>query len=173
MLTFLINRYPIDKKVQFVATVCKYWSLKRQERKGAPLLRRLHIQSFSSTASVVGNLSYEELNHKFDLLLDIRDNLEKAKEILDQICKREALKVFSFFHLEPQIEIEFWVLVFGFLLFAFSLFRFFTFSLFAFQFVFISPSLLLWFAFLFLLFFFLCVLSYAFQSFYIPNWKPT
>jgi hypothetical protein len=41
------------KKLEFVLLVCKYWSLKREARRGAPLLKRLHLEPW--TASNTGN----------------------------------------------------------------------------------------------------------------------
>jgi hypothetical protein len=32
------------KKQELIATICKYWSLKRESRRGAPLLKRLHLE---------------------------------------------------------------------------------------------------------------------------------
>ncbi|RUO95454.1 PHD-like zinc-binding domain-containing protein, partial [Jimgerdemannia flammicorona] len=34
----------LRKKPQLVATICRYWSLKRESRRGAPLLKRLHLE---------------------------------------------------------------------------------------------------------------------------------
>ncbi len=44
--TFRNNKY--SKKTQFLTEVCKYWALKREQRKGAPLLKRLHLEVFDS-----------------------------------------------------------------------------------------------------------------------------
>ncbi|RCH82032.1 nuA3 HAT complex component nto1, partial [Rhizopus stolonifer] len=34
----------VKKKAMMVASICKYWSLKRESRRGAPLLKRLHLE---------------------------------------------------------------------------------------------------------------------------------
>jgi NuA3 HAT complex component NTO1 len=35
----------IRKREQFVERLCRYWSLKREARRGAPLLKRLHLEA--------------------------------------------------------------------------------------------------------------------------------
>jgi hypothetical protein len=49
-----INRVIIRKKLDFVLSVCKYWSLKREARRGAPLLKRLHLEPWTATSSATG-----------------------------------------------------------------------------------------------------------------------
>lgn len=39
-----ISRIKMGKKVVFISAVCRYWSLKREARRGAPLLKRLHLE---------------------------------------------------------------------------------------------------------------------------------
>lgn len=40
----------IRKKADFVLMMCRYWSLKREARRGAPLLKRLHLEPWTASA---------------------------------------------------------------------------------------------------------------------------
>jgi hypothetical protein len=53
-----INKIVIRKRSEFVELVCRYWSLKREARRGAPLLRRLHLEPW--TASAGGRVQTDE-----------------------------------------------------------------------------------------------------------------
>jgi hypothetical protein len=46
-----IAKINIRKKLEFVLLVCKYWSLKREARRGAPLLKRLHLEPWTASNS--------------------------------------------------------------------------------------------------------------------------
>jgi NuA3 HAT complex component NTO1 len=47
-----IGKVIIRKKYDFVLLMCKYWSLKREARRGAPLLKRLHLEPWTASASM-------------------------------------------------------------------------------------------------------------------------
>lgn len=46
-----IARIPLRQKDKFVLMVCRYWSLKREARRGAPLLKRLHLEPWTVNSS--------------------------------------------------------------------------------------------------------------------------
>lgn len=59
-----ITKINVRKKLEFVLLVCKYWSLKREARRGAPLLKRLHLEPWTASNSGSGSGSSEADNHQ-------------------------------------------------------------------------------------------------------------
>lgn len=57
-----ITKISVRKKLDFVLLVCKYWSLKREARRGAPLLKRLHLEPWTASNSGNGSGSSEADN---------------------------------------------------------------------------------------------------------------
>jgi hypothetical protein len=43
VLTY-VQKLTIARKKEFLNSLCRYWSLKREARRGAPLLKRLHLE---------------------------------------------------------------------------------------------------------------------------------
>lgn len=39
-----VEKVKVRKKQQLLGAICRYWSLKREARRGAPLLKRLHLE---------------------------------------------------------------------------------------------------------------------------------
>lgn len=56
-----ITKVVLRKKLEFVNTLCRYWSLKREARRGAPLLKRLHLEPWTAAAGVRMRSDQEKL----------------------------------------------------------------------------------------------------------------
>ncbi|KAJ7636157.1 PHD-zinc-finger like domain-containing protein [Mycena polygramma] len=87
-----INRTKLRKKPEFVAMMCKYWSLKREARRGAPLLKRLHLEPWTAST---GSRSQgeEEKVMKLEQLKHLRKDLEDLRGLTELSRKRETRKL--------------------------------------------------------------------------------
>lgn len=87
-----VARIPLRRKPQTVAQIVRYWSLKRQEMRGAPLLKRLHIEPWT-----VGNFVDERTSAlklaKLQYLYRLREDLEKVRLLAELVRKREKAKL--------------------------------------------------------------------------------
>lgn len=84
-----------QKKVSaqnFLYTICKYWSLKRESRRGAPLLKRLHLEPWTASASA-HRQTEEEKTKKLQTQLLLRGDLEKVRMLAELVRKRERAKL--------------------------------------------------------------------------------
>ncbi|KAG0242351.1 nuA3 HAT complex component nto1 [Actinomortierella wolfii] len=80
------------KKYRFLYTICKYWSLKRESRRGAPLLKRLHLEPWTASASAHRQTEEEKMK-KLQTLLTLRGDLEKVRMLAELVRKRERAKL--------------------------------------------------------------------------------
>ncbi|KAI9314570.1 hypothetical protein BX666DRAFT_1968030 [Dichotomocladium elegans] len=101
----------LRKKTQLITSICRYWSLKRESRRGAPLLKRLHLEviffcvlslpEFTAlnmqqpwTASSSQHKQTEvEKAHRAKAMMNLRADLEKVRMLSEQVQKREKLKL--------------------------------------------------------------------------------
>ncbi|EHS64083.1 uncharacterized protein PGTG_20786 [Puccinia graminis f. sp. tritici CRL 75-36-700-3] len=72
--------------------ICKYWSLKREVRRGAPLLKRLHLEPWTA-AGGISSKNEEDRRRKYGLLVAVRHDLQQVKNLAAMICKREKIKL--------------------------------------------------------------------------------
>ncbi|KAG8823068.1 nuA3 HAT complex component nto1 [Serendipita sp. 401] len=56
-----ISKVTLRKKPHVVLSVCKYWSLKREARRGAPLLKRLHLEPWTTATSAAQQTEEDRL----------------------------------------------------------------------------------------------------------------
>ncbi|KAF9269421.1 hypothetical protein L218DRAFT_993471 [Marasmius fiardii PR-910] len=86
-----ITKIAIRKRLEFLHLMCRYWSLKREARRGAPLLKRLHLEPWTA-ANGSQIQSEEHRTIKLDLLRRLQEDLQKAKAMVELTRKREIKK---------------------------------------------------------------------------------
>lgn len=96
-----MQRFPFSKRKDFVAEACRYWTLKREARRGAALLKRLQLQmeTFSSMEltrrdfSAMGPSGKARLERRIEFATMLIKDLEQLKTLSDEIVKRELDKL--------------------------------------------------------------------------------
>lgn len=118
-----VSKLKMANKREFMNLLCRYWSLKREARRGAPLLKRLHlevscslclfrfslfrtgwVESLALTSSTNTNqpwtasgTSHHQTEHekakKLELMRLVRNDLEKVRMLTEQVRKREKKKL--------------------------------------------------------------------------------
>ena len=96
-----IQRFPFRKRKDFLSEACRYWTLKREARRGAALLKRLQLQmeSFSSMEltrrdfAAMGPSGKARLARRIQFAQNLVQDLEQLKTLSDAIVAREQLKV--------------------------------------------------------------------------------
>ncbi|GAA5811396.1 hypothetical protein MFLAVUS_004831 [Mucor flavus] len=82
----------LKKKQLAIASICRYWSLKRESRRGAPLLKRLHLEPWTASASQLKQTEVEKA-HKASSMIMLRADLDKLRLLSEQVQKREKYKL--------------------------------------------------------------------------------
>ncbi|KAF5379335.1 hypothetical protein D9757_007638 [Collybiopsis confluens] len=91
-ITQYVAKISVRRRSDFLLMVCKYWSLKREARRGAPLLKRLHLEPW--TASGSGKMqSEEERIMKLGHLRHLEQDLFKLRELAALTWQRESRKL--------------------------------------------------------------------------------
>lgn len=96
-----IHRFPIRKKTVFVTDICKYWSLKRESRRNASLIKRLQLKKENETTY---NLSEDQLMRQIEFATNLKRDLEKILELVDMVKKREEEKKKISYYLETVAD---------------------------------------------------------------------
>ena len=85
-----LQRFNVRKKKEYVAEVCKYWTLKREARRGAALLKRLQLQMDTFSSFEVTRRNYQAQGAAGRARLDRRiafaENLAKDVDWIRQVC---------------------------------------------------------------------------------------
>src|SRR6185312_6112362 len=90
-----IQRFPFRKRKDFLSEACRYWTLKREARRGAGLLKRLQLQmeTFSSMEltrrdfSTMGPNGKARLARRIEFAGSILKDLEQLKDLSEKIVQ--------------------------------------------------------------------------------------
>lgn len=93
-----LQRFSIHKRREFVADACRYWTLKREARRGAALLKRLQLQmeTFSSMEltrrnfAAMGSVGKERLDKRIEFARALLADLQHLQSMSENVVSREA-----------------------------------------------------------------------------------
>lgn len=96
-----LQRFTIRKRKEYAAEACKYWTLKRESRRGAALLKRLQLQmeTFSSMEITrrnfagMGPAGRVRLQRRIDFAEQLLRDVEKLRTMCDDVRRREEEKL--------------------------------------------------------------------------------
>ncbi|KAI0402697.1 hypothetical protein F4802DRAFT_341784 [Xylaria palmicola] len=96
-----LQRFNFLKRKEFVSDACRYWTLKREMRRGAALLKRLQLQmeTFSSMEltrrnfASMGSSGKARLSRRIEFAEMILKDLEQLKSLSQEIVEKEKSKL--------------------------------------------------------------------------------
>ena len=96
-----LQRFTVRKRRDYAMEICRYWTLKREARRGAALLKRLQLQmeTFSSTEITrrnfvgMGAAGRVRLERRVDFAEKLSQDVDKLRILCDEIKRREREKL--------------------------------------------------------------------------------
>jgi NuA3 HAT complex component NTO1 len=96
-----LGKFNIAKRKEFVQEACKYWTLKREARRGAALLKRLQLQmeAFSSMEITrrnfagMGAAGRPRLKRRIEFAERLEEDMERIRVLSELVKQREAEKL--------------------------------------------------------------------------------
>ncbi|KAL4974225.1 enhancer of polycomb-like-domain-containing protein [Aspergillus desertorum] len=96
-----LQRFGVRQRKQYAEDACKYWTLKREARRGAALLKRLQLQleTFSSMEmtrrdyAAMGATGNKRLQRRIDFGDRLYRDLDRLRMLCDEVKKREREKL--------------------------------------------------------------------------------
>lgn len=94
-------RFSVPKKKEYVQEICKYWTLKREARRGAALLKRLQLQMETFSSFEVTRRDYKaqgaagraRLDRRTEFAEMLAADLERIRAICELVKEREKQKL--------------------------------------------------------------------------------
>lgn len=96
-----LQRFNIHKRKEYAADACRYWTLKREARRGAALLKRLQLQmeTFSSMEITrrnwagMGAAGRPRLARRIEFAQKLIEDLDKLRSLTGDVLARETEKI--------------------------------------------------------------------------------
>lgn len=96
-----LQRFTVRQRKQYAEDACKYWTLKREARRGAALLKRLQLQleTFSSMEMTrrdyvaMGVTGHKRLHRRIEFGEWLYKDLDRLRMLCDEVKKREREKL--------------------------------------------------------------------------------
>jgi NuA3 HAT complex component NTO1 len=96
-----LQRFTVRQRKQYAEDASKYWTLKREARRGAALLKRLQLQleTFSSMEMTrrdyvaMGVPGYKRLERRIEFGERLYKDLDRLRMLCDEVKKREREKL--------------------------------------------------------------------------------
>lgn len=106
VLNYVAQVKGVTKKREVVGMICRYWSLKREARRGAPLLKRIHLEPWTASASSRLQSDSDRAS-KLQVMKLLRQDLEKVRTLTEQVRNREKKKLERLEWFEKEILNQF------------------------------------------------------------------
>ena len=114
-----LQRFMIRKRKEFAAEACKYWTLKRESRRGAALLKRLQLQMETFTSMEItrrnfvgmGAAGRVRLQRRIDFAEQLQHDVEKLKALCKMVKEREEEKLKNAYLLKDVIDTVYFPIV--------------------------------------------------------------
>ncbi|OAP63700.1 hypothetical protein AYL99_02927 [Fonsecaea erecta] len=96
-----LMRFSVPKKKEYVSEICKYWTLKREARRGAALLKRLQLQMDTFSSFEVTRRDYKaqgaagraRLQRRIEFAERLAEDMDKLVQLCNLVREREAAKL--------------------------------------------------------------------------------
>lgn len=96
-----LQRFAVRQRKQYAEEACKYWTLKREARRGAALLKRLQLQleTFSSMEITrrnfvaMGPIGRSRLQRRIDFAEQLSFDVDKVRALSENVKTRETQKL--------------------------------------------------------------------------------
>ena len=96
-----LQRFSIRKRKEFAAEACKYWTLKRESRRGAALLKRLQLQMETFTSMEITRRNFVgmgaaggvRLQRRIDFSEQLLQDVDKLRQMCATVKEREQEKL--------------------------------------------------------------------------------